>query len=78
MQETGAIYYYTPLTFVRWDQIEGPVAHLVTVAAAAAHDPIYAVLFPWETDDVIQKRMPGPWKQVGAVQDVTIWRLGGG
>jgi hypothetical protein len=38
--------------------------------------PLYAVLFPFELAeaDVLGKVMPGHWRQVGAVEDVTIWR----
>jgi len=77
MQHSGAIFYYTDFTIVRWDQIEGPVARQVIEASAAAHRPVYAALFPWEFDDALRKHLPGAWSRVGEVRDTTIWRLDG-
>jgi hypothetical protein len=75
MQHSGSIYYYTDLTLVRWDQIEGSVGRQVIEAAAIAHRPVYAALFKWEVDDALQKHLPGAWDRVGVVGDATIWRL---
>jgi hypothetical protein len=76
MQASGAIFYYTPFTFVRWDAIDAGNVGRVEAAIRNSKRPLYAVLFPFEVDEqgVLTKRMPGRWSQVGKVQDVTIWR----
>jgi hypothetical protein len=77
MQASGSIFYYTRFTFIRWDVLDRGNLAQVEGAIRGAKRPIYAVLFPFEVvdSDVLRKRMPGRWAQVGKVQDVTIWRL---
>lgn len=76
MQASGAIFYYTDLTFIRWDELDKATAARVEAAVRAARRPLYAVLFPFELRDAgaLDRRMPGHWSQVGKVDDVTIWR----
>jgi hypothetical protein len=76
MQTSGAVFYYTDFSFVRWDQFDAARFPLLTAAAAAAHRPIYAPLYDFETADVMQ-RMPGAWKIVGRIPKVTIWQWAG-
>ncbi|HMD59866.1 MAG TPA: hypothetical protein VKG78_00450 [Opitutaceae bacterium] len=76
MQATGAIFYYTDFTFIRWDELgKGDVADVVA-AIRRSKRPIYAVFFPFEKKESggLERGMPGHWTQVGTVQDVTIWR----
>ncbi len=74
MQMSGALLYYTNLTFLRWDQFDPPAFAPVEKFCVAAGRPIYAVLFPFEEKDVLEKRLPGHWSQVGAISQVTVWR----
>ena len=76
MQMTGAIVYYTPFTFIRWDSLDaGNVGRIDSVIRASGR-PLYAVLFPFEVakEGVLDKRMPGHWTRVGNVEDVTVYR----
>jgi hypothetical protein len=76
MQMTGAIVYYTPFAFIRWDSLDaGNVGRVESVIRASGR-PLYAVLFPFEvgTEGVLDKRMPGHWTLVGKVEDVTVYR----
>lgn len=73
MQMTGALLYHTNLTFLRSDQFDQRNFGPIEQACQAAGRPIYAILFPFETKDVLETRLPGRWKQVGAVQHVSIW-----
>ena len=76
LQETGALYYYTDFTFIRWDALTpGNVAGIEALIRGSGR-PLYAVLFPYEVAqaNVLGAVMPGHWRQVGAVSDVTIWR----
>jgi len=76
MQASGALLYYTQFTFIRWDALDKANAGRVEAAILKANRPLYAVLFPFEIDQlgVLDKMMRGHWSQVGKVEDVTIWR----
>jgi len=76
MQTSGALFYYTDYTLIRWDQIEPAEYRQLLAAAAAAHRSIYAPLFDFETVPFLQ-RMPGRWKIVAKVPRVTIWEWTG-
>ncbi len=77
MQTSGALFYYTDFPIVRWDQLDPTSSRQVVAAAAAAHLRIYAPLYGFETDEALKSRMPGLWKIVGQVKDVTIWQRTG-
>lgn len=77
MQTSGALFYYTPFTLIRYDQFNPGHFAKIAQAAAAAGRPIYAALFPFEVKSAPETRMPGQWTQVGAVRDTTFWRLDG-
>ncbi|HXQ80986.1 MAG TPA: hypothetical protein VN775_06730 [Opitutaceae bacterium] len=76
MQASGALFYYTQLTFVRWDVLDKANIGKVESAIRNSRRPLYAVLFPFEIEQLgaLERLMPGHWSQVGKVQDVTIWR----
>jgi hypothetical protein len=74
-QATGALYYYTDLTFVRWDFVDGACRPALEAALAASKRPLYAVLFPYEYGNpAVLARMPGHWTEVGAVQGILVLR----
>lgn len=77
MQTSGALFYYTPLTLIRYDQFNAENFAKIAQAAAAAGRPVYAALFPFEVKLALEQQMPGQWTQVGAVRDTTFWRLDG-
>lgn len=72
MQTSGSLLYYTPFTLVRYDQFDRSSFTQIERACDAAERPIYAVLFPFETDSV--RQMPGTWTRVGSVAEIVIWR----
>jgi hypothetical protein len=76
MQTSGALFYYTHFTFIRWDVLDKSNVATIEDAIRSSKRPLYAVLFPFELTDaaVLEKRMPGRWTQVGNVRDLTIWR----
>jgi hypothetical protein len=76
LQETGALFYYTHFTFIRWDALTKENVAKIDALIRNSGRPLYAVLFPYEVTqyDVLGSVMPGRWRQVGAVSDVTIWR----
>ncbi len=77
MQTSGALFYYTPLTLIRYDQVNPEDFAKIAQAAAAAKRPVYAALFPFEVKLALERQMPGQWTQVGAVRDTTFWRYDG-
>jgi hypothetical protein len=76
MEASGALFYYTNFTFIRWDALDQGNVGKVEAAVRNSKRPLYAVLFPFEIKEarVLETRMPGRWRQVGKVDDVTIWR----
>jgi 4-amino-4-deoxy-L-arabinose transferase-like glycosyltransferase len=76
MQESGALFYYTGLTFVRWDVLDKDNVGRLESALRASGRPLYAVLFPFEVGEagVLSRRIPGRWNFVGKVDDVSIFR----
>jgi hypothetical protein len=77
MQTSGALFYYTPLTLIRYDQFNLDDYARIVRATSSAKRPIYAALFPFEVKHALEQQMPGQWTQVGAVRDTTFWRLDG-
>jgi hypothetical protein len=76
VQATGALYFYTDFTFIRWDALDTDSVARIEDAVRSSGRPLYSVLFPYETLEfhVLEKRMPGHWIQVASVDDVAIWR----
>jgi hypothetical protein len=72
LQVSGAFYYFTDFTLLRYDQMDPHVFERVRAALQPAGRPLYAVLFPFEQGAL--SRLPGTWVRVGTVGDVGIWR----
>lgn len=72
VQASGALFYYTDFTLVRWDQLGGAWARRVDDAVRRDGRPLYAVLFPFEEKAL--GALPGKWVRVGGVEDVGVWR----
>jgi hypothetical protein len=77
METTGALFYYTDFTLVRWDMIAPADFQRIVGVCAVADRPVYAALYPYEIDEwhAFRDHLPGHWTQVGAVHQVSIWRL---
>jgi hypothetical protein len=76
MQASGAVFYYTDFTFVRWDFVNGGDVAQVEAAIRKSGRPLYAVLFPFEYNEqhLPESSMPGRWTEVGHVEYVRILR----
>jgi hypothetical protein len=80
MEVSGAFRYYTDFPVVRWDFLEQDrdAVQRVKGEAAAGRLPLYAVLFPYEIEQLrFFTRIPGAWEQVVAIQDITVWHFTG-
>ncbi len=71
-QASGALFYFSHFTLLRYEEMNPSVSMRVGAAAQAQHRPLYAVLFPFEAE--ILKKLPGKWERVVSVDDVSIWR----
>lgn len=74
MQMSGAVYYYTDFTILRWDQIQDGGYPKAVKGIEAAHLPFYAVLYPFEQESALHERMPGSWTFVTKVRDASIYK----
>jgi hypothetical protein len=74
MAASGALEYYTSLSYARYERIErGQFPHL-RAAFERRGGHVYALLFPFEVED-LARRLPGRWKKLGVLRDVTLWEL---
>lgn len=75
MQMSGTLHFYTQYPLLRYD-LTPPDQFAKAVAAAKAEDrEIYAPLFPFELERVVEAKLGGEWEQVAKVDYITIWRL---
>ncbi len=75
MQLSSSFYYYTELPILRWDMVDPPDAAKLAAALKRSGRPLYAVLFPFEYEDVRIRRLPGEWRKVTEVKGVTVWQI---
>jgi hypothetical protein len=74
IQMTGAMRYYTDLTFARIDWIEPAVFPALRSRIRAAGYHWYALVNPAEKE-LLQKNLPGAWKEFARLRDQTLLRL---
>ncbi|HEY3122570.1 MAG TPA: hypothetical protein VGK70_00735, partial [Thermoanaerobaculia bacterium] len=74
MQMSGALKYYTNLTPVRWDWIQPGQVPLLRERARAEGYQWFALLFPFENEE-LQQRLPWGWTKMGTLREATLWRL---
>jgi hypothetical protein len=78
MEVSGAFRYYTNFPVVRWDFLarDRDALQRVEREAVAGRLPLYAVLFPYEIEELkFFTRIPGTWEKVAAIRHVTVWRF---
>jgi hypothetical protein len=74
MQMTGAMRYYTGSTFARIDWIEPAVFPSLRSRIEAAGYHWYALVGPAEKE-LLQRNLPGAWKEFARLRDQTLLRL---
>jgi 4-amino-4-deoxy-L-arabinose transferase-like glycosyltransferase len=79
MQVSGSFFYYTDFPVLRYDYLDRDAIRKVQAAGLAGHQPLYAVLFPYEIEElhVFRDYLPGTWTQIGAVRHITFWEYRG-
>ena len=74
MQASGALEYYTDLTYVRWNWLDPATFAKLRQATGGERRPWFALVFPVDAEDV-RKRIPGRWTILGEKRGVGLWRL---
>lgn len=80
MQITGALHLYTSRPFLRWEYVFDEDWPLVEQFVAARGREFYALLFPFEEEEVFRRSwrpLPGRWTEVGRFEQVGLWRYEG-
>ncbi len=80
MQMTGALHLYTSRPFLRWDYVFDEDWPLVEQFVAARGRGFYALLFPFEEEEVFRREwrpLPGRWTEVDRFDQVGLWRYEG-
>jgi hypothetical protein len=75
-QASGALFFYTGVTVLRWDFIDKGNVGTIESAIRSSGRSLYAVLFPTEYNEshLPQAAMPGRWTEVGGVEDIKVMR----
>jgi hypothetical protein len=74
-QSSGALFYFSDFTILRYEEMRPPVSEQVRLSVERSGRGLYAVLWPFETG--VLEKLPGTWTQVGAIDDVTVWKCDG-
>ena len=74
MQASGALEYYTDLTYVRWNWLDPQTFAKLREATGGEQRPWFALVFPVDAEEV-RKRIPGHWTILGEKRGVALWRL---
>lgn len=73
MQVSGAFFYYTNFVLFRWEQIDADKYSAALEAIAAEKRPIYAVLYPFEIPEALEK-IGGHWTKLSTVGQASVWQ----
>lgn len=76
MQASGALFWGTPNTLLRWDNIDDAWPKAVA-GAQRAGQPVYALLFEFEEKDAFGVKTPGRWTKMQTHERFALWRYDG-
>ena len=71
---SGALYYYTGFTVMRWDLMSPADFKRYAAILRAANRPVYAMLFNGEAR-ALEEHMPDKWERIETVAGISFWRL---
>jgi hypothetical protein len=74
MQMSGALHYYTDLTYLMWNWLLPDRFAVLRVSTERRGHRWYALLAPFEQEEV-RKNLPGDWREIDRVGDVVLWEL---
>ncbi len=77
MQTSGALFYYTKFTLLRWDAVSPAEFERIAAACAAAGRPVFALLYPFEIEEqgAFRRHLTGRWTPVASIRRASVWRL---
>jgi hypothetical protein len=74
MQMSGALHYYTDLTYAMWNWLDAERFALLRSSTESRGYRWYALLAPFEVPEVA-KNLPGDWRAIDRTGDVVLWEL---
>jgi hypothetical protein len=74
MQMSGALHYYTPFTYARWDWLAPERFAELRASTESRGHKWYALLAPFELPEV-SKNLPGDWRAIDRTGYVVLWEL---
>ncbi len=74
MQMSGALHYYTDLTYVMWNMMDGARLAELRAATESRGYRWYALLAPFEQEEV-KKNLPENWREIDRTGDIALWEL---
>jgi Dolichyl-phosphate-mannose-protein mannosyltransferase len=74
MQMSGALHYYTDLTFAMWNWLLPEQFALLRTSTESHGYRWYALLAPFEQEEV-RKNLPGDWREIDRVRGVALWEV---
>jgi hypothetical protein len=74
MQMSGALHYYTPITYAMWNWLPPERFAELRVSTESRGHKWYALLAPFEVPEV-SKNLPGDWQAIDRTGDVVLWEL---
>jgi hypothetical protein len=74
MQMSGALHYYTDLTYAMWNWLDSERFALLRSSTESRGYRWYALLAPFEVPEVA-KNLPGDWRAIDRTGDVVLWEL---
>lgn len=74
MQMSGALHYYTDLTYVMWNALDAARLADLRASTESRGHRWYALLAPFEQVEVT-KNLPGKWREIDRSGDVALWEL---
>lgn len=74
MQMSGALRYYTALTFARWDWIDPHRFPGLRAQVEGRGGSWYALVAPFEREG-LERNLPGRWTQIGSEREYALLRL---
>jgi 4-amino-4-deoxy-L-arabinose transferase-like glycosyltransferase len=74
MQMSGALHYYTDLTYAMWNMLDGARLAELRASTESRGYRWYALLAPFEQEEV-RKNLPEKWREIDRRGDVALWEL---
>lgn len=74
MQDSGALFYYTDFSIVRYDSSSSEDIKKIRSAANKSEIPIYAAIHFFEFND-LKEKVPGNWQKLKTINAIEVWKL---